>query len=174
MFSKLVAFGLGALAVVRAAPAVSFQNSLLSCSVNLDASVAPVKSCNAIAPLAEPKYRIYNEAFGNNPVFVGLEDPGVYGTWWIAPSGNPGSNEYIITNAGLRTRAEVNGGAVATTDGEGDSFTISPAGEGTFTIQVPNEDKVWTVIPAGRASAVYLRPQDGSLAAKWRLVPVLD
>ncbi|KAJ6497348.1 hypothetical protein C8R45DRAFT_1093742 [Mycena sanguinolenta] len=176
MFSKLLAFGLGALAVVGAVPAVLSQKPLLSCSVNFETSVAPVESFAAIEP---GEYMIYNEAFGKNPVraytpnfpaFVSLEDPGAFGIWWVEPSGYPGSNEYTMTNTGLHTQAKVRETVVVSTDGQGDSFAIWPAGEGTFT--VPDEDKVWTVVPAGKRSPVYLRPQVGALAAKWRLVPL--
>ncbi|KAF7364104.1 hypothetical protein MSAN_01069400 [Mycena sanguinolenta] len=108
MFSKVLAFGLGALALVRAAPAFSFQTPMLSCNVNLDAAVAPVTS-NAIQP---GQYKIYNEAFGyaqlrsyslNEPIFVSYtrEEPGPFGMWNVIQTGSPGSNEYKIVNLGL-------------------------------------------------------------------------
>ncbi|KAF7364105.1 hypothetical protein MSAN_01069500 [Mycena sanguinolenta] len=104
MFSKVLAFGLGALAIVRAAPAFSFQTPMLSCSVNLDASVAPVTS-NAIEP---GQYKIYNEAFGDyllrsygvgQPILVSYssEDLGPYEMWNVIPVG---TNEYKIVNLG--------------------------------------------------------------------------
>ncbi|KAF7350854.1 hypothetical protein MSAN_01647500 [Mycena sanguinolenta] len=177
MFSKLLALGLGALAVVHAAPAFSFQTPLLSCSVNLDASIAPVKAFNAIP---SGNYRIYNEAFGQRPlrvfgpdqaVWVGPEVPGDYAKWFIAPSGNPGSNEYIISNIGSKTGTKVTRGMVVSTAGKGDSFTISPAGEGTYTIQIPNEDEVWTVNGGDSVSNVFLGREQGEIESRWIFVP---
>ncbi|KAJ6497345.1 hypothetical protein C8R45DRAFT_1128977 [Mycena sanguinolenta] len=173
MFSKLLALGLSALAVVRAAPALSFQTQL-SCSVNLDAVPAPAKS------FAAGQYMIYNEAFGERPlrvfapgeaVWVGPEVPGDFARWSIARSGPPGSNEYTIRNIGSDTGTKVKEGKVVSTTGEGDSFIISPAGNAEFTIQVPNQDAVWTVIPEGQASYVYLAHQNGGSDSKWRIVP---
>ncbi|KAJ6497346.1 hypothetical protein C8R45DRAFT_926076 [Mycena sanguinolenta] len=78
---------------------------------------------------------VYNEAFGKDqlraygpdePVFITPEDLDIYGI-----------------------------GMVVTTEGQGDSFTILPAGEGTFTIQVPHEDTVWAAIK-GKWSLIYL------------------
>ncbi|KAF7350836.1 hypothetical protein MSAN_01645500 [Mycena sanguinolenta] len=79
MFSKLLALGLGALAVARAAPAFSFQTPLLSCSVNLDASVAPVKSFEA------GEYMIYNDIFGDRPLRVSA--PRQPGLGWLRVPG---------------------------------------------------------------------------------------
>ncbi|KAF7350832.1 hypothetical protein MSAN_01645100 [Mycena sanguinolenta] len=184
MFSKLPAFGLGALAVVRAAPALSFQTPLLSCSVNLDASVAPVKSFNTIEP---GKYMIYNAwIYGaNNPlraynpeelVFSDFEDPGKFGQWWIAPSENPGADEYTFTNVGLGTHASIEQDfyqGIITTQGQGDSFAIEPADDGTFTIRAPNKDQVWTAVAEGQV-LVYLQSQQDGDEQRWRLVPVYD
>ncbi|KAF8190209.1 hypothetical protein K438DRAFT_1763228 [Mycena galopus ATCC 62051] len=63
MFSKILAFGLGALALVNAAPAVfSFQTPMLSCSVNvLGTSQAVVKSFDKFP--GPGKYKISNKAF---------------------------------------------------------------------------------------------------------------
>jgi len=173
MFSKLLALGLGALAVVRAAPALSFQTQLLSCSVNLDAVPAPATS------FAAGQYMTYNEAFEQRPlrvfapdqaVWVGPEVPGDFARWSIVPSGNPGSNEYTIRNIGSNTGTKVKEGKVVSTAGQGDSFTISPAGDGEFTIQVPAQDAVWTTIPEGASSYVYLAHQRGGSESKWRIV----
>ncbi|KAF7346688.1 hypothetical protein MSAN_01806600 [Mycena sanguinolenta] len=179
MFSKLLAFGLGALAVVRAAPAFSFQTQQLSCSVNLDVSVAPVHSFNALEP---GQYRIWNEAFTsgplyathpNSPVLLSPGNPGPTTIWSIAPSGNPGSNEYTITNTASNVGTRVTSGLVFSTAGRGESFTISPAGEGTFTIQVPNKDEVWTVrIPGNEMLPVFLLPEEGGIESRWRFVRV--
>ncbi|KAF7350822.1 hypothetical protein MSAN_01644100 [Mycena sanguinolenta] len=59
---------------------------------------------------------------------------------------------------------------VATTlkAGQGDSFSIEPAGDGTYTIKVPNEDKVWTVNPLKAYSAASLRPQNGGIKTRWK------
>ncbi|KAF7350839.1 hypothetical protein MSAN_01645900 [Mycena sanguinolenta] len=177
MFSKLLALGLGALAVVHAAPAFSFQTPLLSCSVNLDASVAPVQSLDV------RQYWIYNAAFERRPlrvfaphedVSVGPEVPGEFARWLITP-GKPGSNEYTFTNVGAYADIKVEKGMLhSTTVGQGDNFVISPAGEGMFTIQVPNEDKVWTVTPGGSASNVFLRPARGGSDSRWILERAFD
>ncbi|KAJ6497366.1 hypothetical protein C8R45DRAFT_1211272 [Mycena sanguinolenta] len=186
MFSKLLALGLSAPAVVRAAPA---PLSRLSCSPAVSTSTwclemfpsfatkdaddlqsAPVKS------LAAGQYMIYNEGFEQRPlrvfapdqaVWVGPEVPGNFARWSIAQSG---SNEYPIRNIGSYTGTKVKEGKVVSTTGQGDSFIISPAGDGEFTIQVPNQDAVWTVIPEGQASYVYLAHQRGGSESKWRIV----
>ncbi|KAJ6497297.1 hypothetical protein C8R45DRAFT_1093692 [Mycena sanguinolenta] len=158
MFSKILAFGLGALAIVRAAPASSIQMPVLSCSINLDTSA----SAKSFDPILPGKYLIYNEAHEGEfqlntytpvePIFVmrTREFPGPYGIWEVAPSGKWGSNEYTITNTGINALQFVDlKGQVATSlkFSEGDSFSIEPAGGDTFTIKVPNEDKVWAVNP---------------------------
>ncbi|KAF7364098.1 hypothetical protein MSAN_01068800 [Mycena sanguinolenta] len=176
MFSKVLAFGLGALALVRAAPVFSFQTPMLSCSVNVDASVAPVTS-NAIEPGV---YKIYNEAFGpaqlrsytlNTPIYVSYtrEEPGPFGLWNVI---SVGSNEYKIVNAGLSSVALVSQGQIITEprQGGGDNFAIEPAGEGMFTIQLPDRDRVWTVDASGPRSDVSLKPQDGASEARWKFV----
>ncbi|KAF7350733.1 hypothetical protein MSAN_01634400 [Mycena sanguinolenta] len=184
MFSKVLAFGLGALAIVRAAPAFSFQMPMLSCSPNFDTSVAAVKA-NAIEP---GRYLLYNEAWGDKqpsqlrgyavgePVFVAYSDlePGVFGVWDVIHSESEGSDEYRLVNLGLRAAASVFKDQVVTSQ-SGENFEIEPAGNGLFTIKVPNENLVWTVDTPNinrLKSNVYLRQQVGALAAKWKLVRV--
>jgi hypothetical protein len=89
MFSKILAFGLVALTLVRAAP--SFQAPMVSCSVNLD-----VGSQNGIPAAAghfgrleQGNYLITNIGSGtelrsyrqNDPIFVAMtrEFPGPFG-----------------------------------------------------------------------------------------------
>ncbi|KAF7346695.1 hypothetical protein MSAN_01807300 [Mycena sanguinolenta] len=178
MFSKLLAFGLGALAVVRAAPSLSFQTQYLSCSVNLDGSVATVKSFDALEP---GKYTIWNDGlhppgplYAYSPDSLLMAGPASVSPtiWSITPSGNPGSNQYTITASNIGTK--VSKGMIVSTTGQSDSFTISPAGEGRFTIQVPNEDEVWSVYSAGVASAsnVFLQPEMGEIDSRWTFVAV--
>ncbi|KAF7350838.1 hypothetical protein MSAN_01645800 [Mycena sanguinolenta] len=194
MFSKFLALGLGALAFVRAAPALSFQTPLLSCSVNLDAVLTTVSlfvtthNTHHPSSLSPPvksldggQYMFYNEAFGDRPlrvfaedeaVWVGPEDPGDYARWSFTPSGNRGSEEYTINNIGSGTRAKIEKGMIYSTIGQGDSFIIAPAGEGMSTIQVPNDDKVWTVTPGGSKSNVFLRTGRRVNESLWRIVQV--
>ncbi|KAF7350837.1 hypothetical protein MSAN_01645700 [Mycena sanguinolenta] len=164
MFSKVFALGLGALALVRAAPAFSFQTPMLSCSANFDTSVAAIKS-NAIE---EGFYQLYNEAwddkeagdsqlrgFGYEPIYVSYSDdnPGPFGVWHIKPSGIPDSNEYKIINHGQGRATDVSQACyrrhgmgiqadltrlkdriVIGHDESGTNFAIEPAGDGLFTV----------------------------------------
>ncbi|KAF7357257.1 hypothetical protein MSAN_01320900 [Mycena sanguinolenta] len=179
MFSKVLAFGLGALALVRAAPAFSFQTPMLSCDINLPTTVGTAQSFDALEP---GTYSIYNEAFGQNQlrsyrtgdaIYVSrtLEFPGPFGMWRVETSGNPAANEYTITNVGLNAGTSATfAGEIATQPGKGNSFAIEPAGEGLYVIKVPNEDKVWTVDTQTARSSVYLKGQDG-VATAWKFVP---
>ncbi|KAJ6497310.1 hypothetical protein C8R45DRAFT_1211245 [Mycena sanguinolenta] len=181
MFAKILALGLGALAVARAAPAAFSQNVMLSCSVNLDVSAPPAKSFNAIEP---GEYMIFNKDFGSSPIRTYGVDrpvfaievgewPGPFGFWRVDPSGGLGSNEYTMTNVRLNTGTHVNSeNKIVTIPGKGDRFSIEPAGDNTFTIKVPNEDLVWTVDTEEVMAPVYLKHQDG-VATRWTLVRVL-
>ncbi|KAF7357246.1 hypothetical protein MSAN_01319600 [Mycena sanguinolenta] len=177
MFSKVLAFGLGALALVRAAPAFSFQTPMLSCNINLPTTA---QSFDGLEP---GTYTIYNEAFGqnqlrsyrtNDAIYVSrtLEFPGPFGMWKVETSGDPAANEYTITNLALNAGTYATGGnEIATRPGPGDTFAIQPAGEGLYVIKVPNEDQVWTVDTQTVRSSVYLKGQDG-VATAWKFVPV--
>ncbi|KAF7357247.1 hypothetical protein MSAN_01319700 [Mycena sanguinolenta] len=180
MFSKVLTFGLGALALVRAAPAFSFQTPMLSCNVNLATTVGTAQSFDGPVP---GTYIIYNEAFGQDQlrsyqrgdeIFVSRtrEFPGPFGEWRVETSGDPAANEYTITNVGLDAGTyATSAGRITTKAGSGDTFAIQPAGEGLYTIKVPNADKVWTVDPQTVRSSVYLKGQDG-VATAWRFVQV--
>ncbi|KAJ6497296.1 hypothetical protein C8R45DRAFT_1093691 [Mycena sanguinolenta] len=166
MFSKVLAFGLGALALVHAAPAVSLKTPVLSCNVNFRGIVAPVEP---LPQIELGNYKIFNDELPSaqlstfqldEPIFVSttFNSPGPYGLWTIVPTGESGSNQYMI-------------GFVVTSYDQPDSFSIQPAGNNTFTIKVPNEDKVWAIVPWLSKSAVFVRAQDG-LATKWRFEKV--
>ncbi|KAF7350788.1 hypothetical protein MSAN_01640300 [Mycena sanguinolenta] len=171
MFSKVLAFGLGALAIVRAAPAFSFQTPMLLCDANFATSVSPTKSFSTIEPGV---YRIYNEAYGlhdqlrsyrvDDPIFVARtrEEPGPFGIWRVETSGNPDANEYTLTNVGLNAGAHADSQAR-----KGDTFAIESAGQGNFVIKVPNDNKVWTVDTKLLKAPVYLKGEDG-VATGWR------
>ncbi|KAF7350812.1 hypothetical protein MSAN_01642800 [Mycena sanguinolenta] len=184
MFSKVLAFGLGTLAIARAAPAFSFQTPMLSCNVNLatlpdaDGSsrplVLPSRSMDSsrehtifITKLLDMTSFVATTTGNTIVVSRTREFPGPFGMWKVETSGDPAANEYTLTNIGL------NAGTYATSQahGKGDSFAIEPAGEGLFVIKVPNEDKVWTVDPQAVRSPVYLKGEDG-VATAWRFEAV--
>ncbi|KAF7341558.1 hypothetical protein MSAN_02052600 [Mycena sanguinolenta] len=169
MFSKVLAFGLGALALVSAAPASPsfFQ---LSCSTNFATSVAPAKSFDI-----EPgNYIIYNVANGaqlrsytpEQPIFVTLtrDWPGDFAIRMEKTGGK-------IANVGLRAAAKATYvgpfGKIFATQGNADSYSIEPAGENTFTIKVPDEDLVWAVNSNADRSDVFLKPADGTSETRW-------
>ncbi|KAJ6495439.1 hypothetical protein C8R45DRAFT_1072824 [Mycena sanguinolenta] len=184
MFSStLLAFGLSALALVRAAPAASFQAPMLSCSVELTSDIAPPSAESAFGAafgdLESGVYQITNAAFGgqlraygaNQPVVVGppLNAPSTTAMWSVV---SQGGNEYTISNFRSKAGTIVTSvGTIITVPGPGAAFAVSPAGDGTYTIQVPNEDEVWAVsddpASAGRDTPVYLKPQNGGLETKW-------
>ncbi|KAF7346696.1 hypothetical protein MSAN_01807400 [Mycena sanguinolenta] len=109
---------------------------------------------------------------GPNDFLRVMPDAGSFAIWSIAPSGNPGSNEYTFTHTATNTAIIASRGILVSTNGPGDSFTISPAGEGTFTIQVPNQDKVWTVFTGSSDSTVFLQAETGEIQSRWKFVRV--
>ncbi|KAJ7785262.1 hypothetical protein DFH07DRAFT_1054608 [Mycena maculata] len=175
MFSKVLTFGLAALALVHAAP--SFQMPMLSCNVNFETSVAPA---HALDKLPNGTYNIYNAAWGSaqlrsystdQPIFVSLtlEWPGDFGRWKVQELDD--SSLYNITNIGLNSPAHSsNDLVVAGSPAEG--FSIEQAGDNVFTIRVPNEDDVWTTDTNTKRSDVHLEGQVGTTAQLWRFVPV--
>ncbi|KAJ7467285.1 hypothetical protein B0H11DRAFT_1921551 [Mycena galericulata] len=129
-----------------------------------------------------------------------------FGVWKVESSGNPGSNEYTITNLGLNAATYATSearchplcrhsnlielldlkGKIVTKYGQGNSFSVEPAGDDTFVvgsfvlshfnlliivwkIKVPNEDLVWTVDTQWVRAPVHLKPEDG-IATTWRFV----
>ncbi|KAJ6495438.1 hypothetical protein C8R45DRAFT_987340 [Mycena sanguinolenta] len=195
MYSALAAVCLAALALVPAASAASFKftasTPMLSCSANVDLGTVQSVS-TASTSIDEPAagvYMIYDTLKSemhqirthelNMPLMVARPN----GRWlqaqfWrLEPSGDPSSNEYTFTNVWLNGSAIVTPeGGIITTPGPGHAFTISPAGQGTFTIQVPREDKVWTIahLPVDLLdeSIIHLGPQTGEIETKWRFVRI--
>ncbi|KAF8190211.1 hypothetical protein K438DRAFT_1971088 [Mycena galopus ATCC 62051] len=182
MFSKILAFGLGALALVNAAPAVfSFQTPMLSCSVNmLGTSQAAVKSFDEFS--VARRYKISNKAFpdlqliarqSGGPVTLPSpgEDPGSLGMWEILPV-QDGSAGFAIINVGLNAATSsfrdviVAGGPTPT------PFAIQRAGEKEYVIKLPNEDKVWSL--GSPFEALHLEPQQGDAKQLWRFEAVND
>ncbi|KAJ7884130.1 hypothetical protein B0H14DRAFT_2564517 [Mycena olivaceomarginata] len=146
MFSKVLAFGLGAVALARAA---SLQTPMLMCNINLGTSAGPVKSFSALDPGV---YNIYNVASTtqlrsytrNQPIFISYtrEFPGPFGEWKVDPAGSDG---FTITNQGLATPTYIDdaGNIVAGTQPP-EIFAINRAADGAFVVQRVNEDQVWT------------------------------
>ncbi|KAF8190190.1 hypothetical protein K438DRAFT_1971067 [Mycena galopus ATCC 62051] len=161
MFSKILAFGLGALAVVNAAPAVfSFQTPMLSCSVNmLGTSQAVVKAFDKIP--AAGQYKISNKNFPNNP--------GPYGVWDMVPV-EEGSALYTITNLGFNAPLHYSPTGLIVVGGpNGANFLIESAGGGDYVIKLG--DQVWTI--GSSLEALHLEPQQqGAAKQLWRFDPV--
>ncbi|KAJ6477203.1 hypothetical protein DFH09DRAFT_1216111 [Mycena vulgaris] len=184
MFSKILAFGLAALTLVRAAP--SFQVPVASRSVNLGTSVGATE-VNTLGVIKPGIYSVINDATNtvlrdyqqNDPIFVSYtrEFPGDFGLWQVTPAAD-GSNEYRIFNVGLQTPTFVGNDSLVISGNPGgarDSFSIEPAGDGVFVVRVPNEDKIWTVAnPSDVRSSVKVDGQNGSPEQKWRFVPPSD
>ncbi|KAJ6497306.1 hypothetical protein C8R45DRAFT_1093701 [Mycena sanguinolenta] len=183
MFSKALAFGLGALALVRAAPALSVHNHMISCNTNFPTPVAPVKSFDTIEP---GRYAIYNEAMSaqlrayvfDEQIFVSLtrEWAGDFAVWDIQPRGSYG---YTITNVGLEAATQVAfpasryfKGKIFTTSGPGQTFYITSAGEGYFNIKIPTW--TWCGLSIGESDQVYLKPADGGDETRWTFTRVDD
>ncbi|KAF8172257.1 hypothetical protein K438DRAFT_1981705 [Mycena galopus ATCC 62051] len=187
MFSKLLAFGLGALALVHAAPALAFQTPLLSCSVNMfgTESAAAVKS---LGDIPAGKYRIFNEEM-KGPVrslpspnqtisFSPESDPSsLFEQWMVEHRKGPGgadSNEYTITNVGLNTGTYAFGPdrlIFTGTQNDPANFSIQPAGDGVYHIKVPDENAVWS---GAYRNTILLYEQVGIAQQHWRFVPVGD
>ncbi|KAF8188878.1 hypothetical protein K438DRAFT_2145910, partial [Mycena galopus ATCC 62051] len=179
MFSKILAFGLSALAVVNAAPvAFSFQNPMLSCSVNM-LGTAAVKSFDEFPGAG--LFKVSNKAFPDLRLVAGkwgkpvkLSDPGEVpdslGVWHIQPV-NDGSAEYAIFHVGLRAATSsvrdviIAGGNTPTI-----LFAIESAGGEDYVIKVPNEDKVWSF--GSSSGVVQLEPQQGAATQLWRFEAV--
>ncbi|MBT2232537.1 RICIN domain-containing protein [Nonomuraea sp. NEAU-A123] len=145
---------------------------------------------SAQAPAQGPGvYRIVNAASGTalrayksgGTIFVSstLENPGPFELWEIAQA----EDGYTIKNVGLSLNGPpANASARQTEQGEPvvtgsapTTWSIRPAGGGTFVIKVPNDDLLWNaeppVIPRGD---VRLRGADGSAAQRWRLELIRD
>ncbi|KAF8164185.1 hypothetical protein K438DRAFT_1984883 [Mycena galopus ATCC 62051] len=181
MFSKILAFGLGALALVNAAPAVfSFQTPMLSCSVNmLGTSQAAVKSFDYFG--GPGKYKIYNKAFPGlqlvalnwgQPVMLSSpsEDPSLLGVWEFKRF-TDGSDGYSIINAALRGPLSPSGDRIIVGARIGVSFPfrVKSAGgeEESEDYVIELGDKVWSL---GSSSEVplHLEPQQGAARQLWR------
>ncbi|KAJ6493292.1 hypothetical protein C8R45DRAFT_928063 [Mycena sanguinolenta] len=169
MFSKVLAFGLSALALVRAAPE-------LTCSRG--ASVSRFRSFAAIEP---GLYRIYNAAHGaelrsfsvGQQLFTTLTHDyvGPFALWNIQQHTE---YEFTVSNVGVTesaTHRELTylKGELVTGPGQGDCFSIEPAGNGEFTIKLPYADAVWSIADAvnglGQAG-VYLVPANGAIETR--------
>ncbi|KAF8186082.1 hypothetical protein K438DRAFT_1973457 [Mycena galopus ATCC 62051] len=176
MFSKVLAFGLGALALARAA---SLQTPVLVCNLNLVTSAGSGKSSSALDP---GMYNIYNVAsttqlrsYSNDqPIFVSYtrEFPGPFGEWRVDP-GPAGSDGFTITNHGLATPTYIDdAGNVMAGSQTPEVFTINPAGDGVFVVQRINQDQVWTADGSLGRSPVTLQAQNGSPEQLWRFLGV--
>ncbi|KAF7350790.1 hypothetical protein MSAN_01640500 [Mycena sanguinolenta] len=166
MLSKLLAFGLGALAIARAVPAVSFDNHPLSYSLNLATAVAPIQSSDPGLELG--LYRIYSDGFGWSQLFAHALDYPIYldrlspsphqlGLWGVEKTAD---GSYLITNVGIETRTNGIGGCPAvpikflydwvgiTRLDKCEPLLIKPAGKSgeddTYTIASLHSDLVWT------------------------------
>ncbi|KAF8164187.1 hypothetical protein K438DRAFT_1941965 [Mycena galopus ATCC 62051] len=188
MFSKILAFGLGALALVNAAPAdFSFQTPMLSCSVNmLGTSQAAVKSFDSFPP---GKYKIFNKAFPDSQIVAhpwdeevtlstpgkpvtlsppGL-DPGPVGVWrirYLLGEHKP----YEISNIGTHEPTYCTEYLIRT-GGLISPFNILPVGGQEYMIQPTElEDSVWSL---GIDETVHLEPQQrGDPRQLWRFEAV--
>ncbi|KAJ7324026.1 hypothetical protein DFH08DRAFT_817498 [Mycena albidolilacea] len=174
MFSKVLAFGLGAVALARAA---SLQTPMLVCNMNLVTSAGPGKSSSALNPGV---YNIYNVAsttqlrsYSNDqPIFVSYtrEFPGPFGEWKVDPADSDG---FTITNQGLATPTYIDdaGNIVAGTQ-KPEVFAINSAADGAFVVQRVNQDQVWTADGSLGRSPVTLQPQSGSEEQLWRFLRI--
>ena len=108
------------------------------------------------------------------------ENPGPFELWTIKRN----ESGYTIQNVGLdmikmldsyAAARQATEGAAVTTSRNAGTWSIAPAGEGTYVIKVPGEDLLWNVeppvVPRGD---VKLRGANGSDTQRWTLAPVTE
>ncbi|MFC7585609.1 RICIN domain-containing protein [Nonomuraea antimicrobica] len=163
--------------------------TLLLCSWAMTGLTAAATASSAPAAAFEPgTYKIINVASHSSvrdynaggELFVSStrENPGPFELWQIERSGsgytiqNVGINMIKMLDSYATARQTVEGEAVVT-NRHPSTWSIAPAGEGTYVIKVPNEDLLWNVeppvVPRGD---VQLRHANGSDTQRWRLVRV--
>ncbi|KAJ7327428.1 hypothetical protein DFH08DRAFT_1084671 [Mycena albidolilacea] len=144
MFSKILTFGIGALALVQGALAI-----------------------------APGRYIIANPEFGNlvsfrkgDPIALSRAPvPSPFGPWNVEQSG---PNGYTITNDDAAVYANEN---TLFTGDHADTYSIEDAGFDQFVIRVPQTNRVWT---AGQIDdpTVHLNPDQGENSQRWTLLPL--
>ncbi|KAJ7866229.1 hypothetical protein B0H14DRAFT_376561 [Mycena olivaceomarginata] len=143
MFSKILTFGIGALALVQGALAI-----------------------------AEGRYIITNPEMGTlvsfhkgDPILLSRAPvPPPLGEWTVKQFGD----KYMITNADASVYANEN---TLLTGDDADTYSIEDAGFNEFVIRVPGTDRVWTAGHIDDAT-VHLNRDEGEDSQRWILVPL--
>ncbi|KAJ7866248.1 hypothetical protein B0H14DRAFT_3133224 [Mycena olivaceomarginata] len=143
MFPKILAFGIGALALVQGALAI-----------------------------APGRYIITNPEMGTLVSFR-KGDPIELSTAPVPPplrqwTVNRLGQEYTITNADAAVYASEN---TLVTGDHADTYSIEGAEFDQFVIRVPGTDRVWTAGQIDDAT-VHLNPDQGRNSQRWALVPL--
>ncbi|KAF8189276.1 hypothetical protein K438DRAFT_2019141 [Mycena galopus ATCC 62051] len=149
MFSKILAFGLGALALVNAATAVfSFQTPMLSCNVNmLGTSQAAVKAFDELPEDHKSgQYKIFNKAFPDlhlvarqalQPVMLSFPGEDPVGDRIMG-------GRILLRNVGINAGMEFSGYDIIAWSSGGSAFAVERAGE-EYVIKLIHEDLVWSL-----------------------------
>ncbi|WP_327092435.1 RICIN domain-containing protein [Nonomuraea sp. NBC_01738] len=166
----------------------TLATTLLLCSWAMTglSGAATASSAPAAAAFEPGTYKITNVASHSSvrdynaggDLFVSStrENPGPFELWQVEQSGS----EFTIQNVGINmingldsyaTARQAAEGEPVVTNRDASTWSIAPAGEGTYVIKVPNQDLLWNaeppVVPRGD---VKLRAADGSDTQRWTLV----
>ncbi|MFF4415795.1 hypothetical protein ACFYY8_24975 [Streptosporangium sp. NPDC001559] len=174
--------GLARMAVAAMLLLGSWAMSSLGATANATADgtqplAAAANTYRIVNTASHSSLRAYNEGA---PVFVSStrENPGPFELWEITRV----QGGFTIKNVGLSlvrhsnvyasvSRSEE--GEPVITDRQPTTWSVEPAGHGTFVVKAPNEDLLWNVeppvVPRGD---VALRGANGSDTQRWQFVPV--
>ncbi|KAJ7765248.1 hypothetical protein B0H16DRAFT_1687422 [Mycena metata] len=155
MFTNVLAFALGALTLVGAAP--SLQTPMLSCNMNFGTTVTHVGAVKGFDGIPPGKYRIINQQVPGSlrsyspgqPAYVSLtrEFPGPFEIWDVEPAG---SNSFTISSVGLQVPTYINGDQIIPDNKEPAQYIISAVDDGSdnlFTIQTVDGSQYWGIEP---------------------------
>ncbi|KAJ7866230.1 hypothetical protein B0H14DRAFT_2733174, partial [Mycena olivaceomarginata] len=143
MFPKVLAFGIGALALVQGALAIAPGRYIIS-----NPEMGTLVSLNKGDPILLSRAPI----------------PSPSGPWNVKQSGQDG---YTITNDDASVYANEN---TLFTGDDADTYSIEDADFDQFIIRVPGTNRVWTAGQIDDAT-VHLNRDEGENSQRWTLVP---
>ncbi|KAJ7912291.1 hypothetical protein B0H13DRAFT_2327460 [Mycena leptocephala] len=171
MFSKLIAFGLAALTLVRAAPATGLDALIRSANHSADALTGGLERPYRIVNIARNSESVLMNGNVNDPVYVTREDP-MYGEWYIEQV----DDTYKISS-------KLTGHPIYVRDGilySGNErpfvlFVIKPGMvQDIFQVDIMNEDSYWTVKDSHAVDTVVTLDQFGEPGQSWRFEPIFN
>ncbi|KAJ6600319.1 hypothetical protein DFH09DRAFT_1355641 [Mycena vulgaris] len=178
MFSKVLALGLAALTLVHAVPTQQVPAVSFSVGIKMSVDTPKFNEVNAFNGIERGLCFIQNVDSG--AMLRGLPDgriiaiPGenidLFWMWQVERAG--GSDEFTISNFALKASAIVDPhGQIVSGESDHNSFTITPAEQGTFVVSVPGKDKVWTVDDSFPAH-VSVKGQTGHKSQQWKFIRI--